>query len=68
MGGGSYFVAVPVVDPVAGRCEFSGGGSSFFFCLTLLTLCIERGKNATQKERFFSRFLFNSLIIKLYPP
>ena len=68
MGGGSYFVAVPVVDPVAGGVNFSAGGSSFFLILTLFTLCIERGKNATPKERFFSRFLFNSLIIKLYPP
>ena len=52
-GGGSCFVAVPVADPVAGRCEFSGGGSSFFLILTLFTLCIERGKKRLT-ESFFS--------------
>lgn len=67
-GGGSYFVAVPVADPVAGRCEFSGGGSSFFLILTPFYLCIERGKNATQKSVFSPVFLFNYLILKLYPP
>ena len=30
-GGGSYFIAGPVVDPVAGRCEFFRRGIFFFF-------------------------------------
>ncbi len=30
-GGGSYFIAGPVVDPVAGRCEFFRRGIFIFF-------------------------------------